>query len=190
MENSVHFTTKNTARQILLQSIEEHIGGSSHRQDQLNQVFITRLLPVLEKFKSIGMYYPFSYEPNILRILPLLFQEKKVISFPWFDKKRVEFLQIYNLEVDLIPHTQIKDLRVPDPHLYRVDPEVILVPGIGYTQEKYRLGTGKGMYDRFLSTTKNLPISIGCFYSCSLCEFPKENHDIPLDIIVTDKKFL
>ena len=61
---------------------------------------------------------------------------------------------------------------------------VIIVPGISFNKEGYRIGYGKGYYDRFL---KNFPfISIGLCYNSLIHPLPiAEDYDIPVDIIMT-----
>ena len=68
-------------------------------------------------------------------------------------------------------------------------PEVILVPGIGFSRTGDRLGRGKGYYDRYLE--KFSGISIGVFFAESECEnVLAEGHDMKLDFIVTDKELI
>lgn len=63
---------------------------------------------------------------------------------------------------------------------------VCVVPGIAYDVKGYRLGYGKGYYDRFL---KNFPlISVGlCYNELVRTSLPTEEYDIPVDYIVTEK---
>lgn len=62
-----------------------------------------------------------------------------------------------------------------------------LVPGIAFDSQCRRLGRGKGFYDRLLGS--NPGVKIGIFYECQqLAEVPVEEHDCPLDMIVTETK--
>ncbi len=64
---------------------------------------------------------------------------------------------------------------------------VILVPGLAFNPDGFRVGYGKGYYDRFLS--KYDCVSVGICYNelCSL-DFSEDKFDIPVKFIVTDKK--
>lgn len=65
--------------------------------------------------------------------------------------------------------------------------DVIIIPVLGFDDQNYRLGFGAGWYDRFLSHQQHAT-TIGLAYSSSLVSgLPHEVHDIPLDIIVTEK---
>ena len=70
-------------------------------------------------------------------------------------------------------------------------PDVILVPLLSVDKEKYRLGYGKGFYDRYLSKYikkfKNI-ITVGVAFSFQKHhKLPKENNDIQLNYILTEK---
>lgn len=65
-------------------------------------------------------------------------------------------------------------------------PEVMIMPGLAFDLQGYRLGWGKGYYDRFLASLPGLPILIGAAYDGQvLPEIPHEAHDYPVDWIVT-----
>ena len=60
----------------------------------------------------------------------------------------------------------------------------ILVPGVAFSPNGYRLGRGKGYYDKFLSKYTNL-ITIGvCFREQFYLDIPTEPHDIPMQRVL------
>ena len=62
---------------------------------------------------------------------------------------------------------------------------LFLVPGVAFDSECQRLGRGKGFYDRLLLTKK---FSVGVFFECQRAgKIPIEEHDIALDLIITEK---
>ena len=64
---------------------------------------------------------------------------------------------------------------------------ICLVPGLSFDRYGYRLGYGKGYYDRFLKEFGG--ISIGLCYNACLSELlPKDEYDIKVDYIITDTK--
>ena len=71
-----------------------------------------------------------------------------------------------------------------------VEPEqidCILVPGIVFDRAGYRIGFGGGYYDRFLQTCDAFKISLAFHEQIVAC-VPKEAHDIPTQMIITDKE--
>ena len=83
----------------------------------------------------------------------------------------------------------------PDPLRHEEIPvtsaDLILVPGVGFDPAtRARLGRGKGHYDRFLAealTSPNPPSLVGVAFSVQLAEVNTEDHDVPMDRIVTDE---
>jgi 5-formyltetrahydrofolate cyclo-ligase len=68
-----------------------------------------------------------------------------------------------------------------------VNPDVLLVPLVGFDEESYRLGYGTGYYDRTLAAAPG-PLTIGIGYEmASLRSIYPQPHDIPMDLIVTER---
>lgn len=61
-----------------------------------------------------------------------------------------------------------------------------LVPGLCFDCQGYRLGFGKGYYDRFLEKFGGISVGI-CYSRCIEKELPKGIFDKNTDILVTDK---
>jgi 5-formyltetrahydrofolate cyclo-ligase len=61
------------------------------------------------------------------------------------------------------------------------DIDCILVPALGFDREKYRLGYGKGYYDRFLAGVGDIP-TIGVGFREQLCDelLPRDPWDVPV----------
>ena len=67
----------------------------------------------------------------------------------------------------------------------KTDLDLIIVPGLAFTKQGYRLGFGGGYYDRFLLKYEGIKISLA--FSEQIKEnLPIEDHDIPVDIIITE----
>ena len=62
--------------------------------------------------------------------------------------------------------------------------DFILVPGVAFSPNGYRLGRGKGYYDKFLSKYTNL-FTVGvCFREQFFLDIPREPHDIPMSKVL------
>ena len=56
-----------------------------------------------------------------------------------------------------------------------------------YDKKKYRVGYGKGFYDRYFAQNKKV-VKIGAAFSWQKIEFiPKNSRDIKMDYILTEK---
>ncbi len=63
---------------------------------------------------------------------------------------------------------------------------VCILPGLGFDLKGYRLGYGKGYYDRFLAgfTGKNIGV---CYNICLKSLIPHGKYDRMVDVLVTEK---
>ncbi len=63
---------------------------------------------------------------------------------------------------------------------------ICLVPGLAFDQYGYRLGYGKGYYDRFLSNYSCKRIGI-CYCNCTLNRLINGRFDQKVDLLITEK---
>lgn len=65
--------------------------------------------------------------------------------------------------------------------------DLVIVPMVGGDLQKNRIGYGKGFYDRFLEKVNCTTIGL-LLEECLVEEIPVEKFDVPLDIIITEKR--
>lgn len=68
--------------------------------------------------------------------------------------------------------------------------DLVLVPGIAFDKNGHRIGHGKGHYDRLLKHTSATKIGLAFHEQILDNEVPFEDHDIPMNLIITDKEIL
>ncbi len=68
------------------------------------------------------------------------------------------------------------------------DIDLVVVPGVGFNDNLHRIGYGAGYYDRFLKGYDG--VTCGLFYDEQRADFMEATHDLPLDYIITQTKFL
>lgn len=81
-------------------------------------------------------------------------------------------------------------LRQPDADAELVEPEVLLMPLVGFTATGERLGQGGGFYDRYLAAHPGV-IAIGMAWDVQeVDDLPLEPHDQRLSAIITPTRVL
>lgn len=65
--------------------------------------------------------------------------------------------------------------------------DLLIVPGLAYTRRRFRLGFGGGYYDRFLKMYNGRTISLA-FHMQLVEDIPVEEHDLPVEKIITDRE--
>jgi 5-formyltetrahydrofolate cyclo-ligase len=71
-------------------------------------------------------------------------------------------------------------------HYHPAEMDLIIVPGIAFDKKGHRIGYGKGFYDKLLKDTSGYKIGLA-FEEQIVESIPAEAHDIPLDLIISDK---
>lgn len=107
------------------------------------------------------------------------------------DSGRLEFVEVPGREV-LRPGRH----GIPEPEgtasPLTAEEDLVLVPGLAFDREGFRLGFGRGYYDRtFAAEQGPSPRLFGVGYSWQLTErLPREFHDRPMDGVLTDRETL
>ena len=121
-------------------------------------------------------------------------QEGKSIAVPRVDweSRRMDPLEIRSLDTGL--QTVAQGYRQPIEgtvvSLGLID--IVIIPGLAFDRKGFRVGRGRGFYDRFLAQQDFQGVRCAlCFQEQILTEdIPRESHDIPMDLIVTDKEII
>ncbi len=141
---------------------------------------------VLEcNYKTVHAYLPMGKEIDISPLIDTLLQKNITIICPKTLPKR-------KLENRIL--TSLKDIEQgvfgtthpANPNEYKGEIDLIILPGLAFDENNYRMGYGGGYYDNFLI---NHPESkkVGIFYPFQkVKKVPTENHDLALDQILVN----
>lgn len=131
-------------------------------------------------------------EPDTFRIIKRAWRDGKRVAVPRCIDGTCEmaFYYITNLK-QLAPGS----FGVLEPKPEQCQPlegdgqgSVCLVPGMAFDCEGFRLGYGKGYYDRFLSGYRGFTVGM-CYSKCVRWSLPRSKYDKPVDMLVTDRFF-
>lgn len=71
------------------------------------------------------------------------------------------------------------------------DSALVIVPGLAFDLDRFRLGRGRGYYDRFLAAGLGSISTVGvCFEEQLVDEVPREAWDMRLDCVMTDERVI
>ena len=145
-------------------------------------------LRLKKKFIKIALYYPSNFELNVLKLLEFNYISTQDTLLPVIDKNNImNFLSWKKNEVLLV-----NEFGMLEPIKTQAKvPDVILVPTLAFDKNKYRLGYGKGFYDRYLNKYlkkfKNI-LTVGVAFSFQKYhKLPINNMDVKLNYILTEK---
>jgi len=109
---------------------------------------------------------------------------EKTLAFPRVENGIMHFLIGGTLE------TGAFGVRHPSGGNPAPSPDLVLVPGLGFDANGFRLGRGGGFYDRWLEANPGVK-TIGLCFACQLVEkIPVEEHDAQVDAVLTEEGFI
>jgi len=66
--------------------------------------------------------------------------------------------------------------------------QLLLLPGLAFDSEGYRLGYGMGFYDAVLERLSEDVIAMAVGFSCQRCaELPRDPQDLPVQVLMTEQ---
>ena len=159
----------------------------------INKSFFLPLLKLIKsRFKKkkikIALYYPSNFELNVLKFLEFNNKWTQDILIPVTGKNNL--MDFYSWKKNDVLFVNKFGILEPAKAQSNV-PNIILVPLLAFDKNKYRLGYGKGFYDRYLNRYlkkfKNI-FTVGIAFSFQRHDnLPVSQKDVKLDYIITEK---
>jgi len=116
----------------------------------------------------------------------------------WYHNKNIYLPRVVGDHVEVVPFKGIDSMQkgafnilepvgMPIEDLNIID--LVIVPGVAFTVDGYRMGRGGGYYDRLLPSLTNAE-KIGICYNCQMVDkIPQEEHDVKMDAVLFGLKY-
>jgi 5-formyltetrahydrofolate cyclo-ligase len=165
--------------------------------DYLSSKISQRLFTLreVESANTVSTYVNTGSEVRTREILTWCLAQGKRVIIPVTDRanKRLIFSEIRVPEKELEPRTL--GILEPKPEFFRVvrleEAQVVLVPGIAWNLQGYRVGYGGGYYDRTINSIRSPLPTIGLAYEFQIVSrIPTTRHDRPVHKIVTERRVI
>lgn len=147
-----------------------------------------KLMEVLRQLEPecLGLYWPIQAEFNP-RPAALMAQKEWScqLALPWAARATREMHYRPWLGDEL---TTVDECGIPSPPGRPCEPDVVLVPCLGFTPDGFRLGYGGGYFDRFLAKHPDVT-AVGIAWSQAQLDptvISSQPHDFPLIGVVTE----
>lgn len=142
---------------------------------------------------SVLFYVSFGSEVFTHDMIRDTLHTQKIVSVPYINKVKnaLSISQLLDFDKDLKKGTY--SILEPVDEAKRVvsvsSLDVIIIPGVLFDRKGFRLGYGKGFYDVFLASLPEHVQKIGLAFEAQRTDsINKNNRDIAVDFIVTEKK--
>lgn len=180
---------KKLLRKVMLQKRKE----LSDSETAVKNSAITEKLLSLEKVQSAELILPFVSargEVGTREFISKCLEAGKTVAVPrCIDGSNMEFCVIHTFD-DL--EKGMYGIDEPKQHCEIIKAEnaqnsVLIVPALCFNPDGYRLGYGKGYYDRFISRYKGYTVGV-CYSEFMTDDIPVDEYDRCVDIVITEKQ--
>ena len=138
----------------------------------------------------LALYSPVNNEVQTALLRSAAHRSGKCICFPRVTGDCLRFVAISECEELRVGYYGV--LEPAGDNI--IDPgqlDAVVVPGVCFSRSGYRLGYGKGYYDRALAEMRNRTVTIGLAFDCQLTDdLPIEEHDVCLDCLMTESQLI
>lgn len=144
--------------------------------------------------KTIMCFISFANEIDTKELIETAIKHGKTVVIPITipETKELKISQI--LDFSELEKGFYNILTPKEEFIRYIDPstiDLILVPGVVFAKNGYRIGYGGGYYDRFLSKIDNSIPKIAIGFDLQVVDrVPTESFDIPVDLIITEKRII
>ena len=142
-------------------------------------------LPVTTAAQLISIYISTKFEVSTRQLINALLKQNKQIFAPVIVEDSVVLRRLISLESCVPGQKGILEPPASSAIIHPAEIELFLVPGLSFDAHRYRLGYGKGYYDRLLAQTQGH--KLGLAFTDQVCyQLPHHSHDIKMDQVLTD----
>jgi 5-formyltetrahydrofolate cyclo-ligase len=178
-----------TLKSDLRTRIKETLYNLSQETRNNNDIIIRQRLMALTTFQDaqkIGCYISTSQEVDTTKLIREVINRRGIIFVPFLNEE-MQFTPLFHDSVLEANRYGIMEPVVKEN--FQKPLNCIIVPGLAFDVEANRLGRGGGHYDKYLQRTHTTKIAL-CYDFQIIEGLPIDDHDVPMDIIVTEKRVI
>ncbi|HZA06085.1 MAG TPA: 5-formyltetrahydrofolate cyclo-ligase [Nitrososphaeraceae archaeon] len=144
--------------------------------------------------RIIGVYFPTGSEVRTEHIITTALMDQKLLLLPKTGIDQIAFHPV--CEADFRENRLIKGrFGIMEPaessHSIEENIDLLIVPGVAFDKYGYRIGYGKGYYDRFIKKNNcHYCIGLGFQFQLLYSSIPSSHFDQKLDAIAMESSML
>lgn len=147
-------------------------------------------MPEYKKAKKIFCFYSFGSEIDTVKLIKSALADGKSVALPCVREKQSSMVFI---TIDSLDGLKKDRYGIPSPEydenkiVLSDSNTLIAVPGLAFDDDFYRIGYGGGYYDKYLGENTYMSAVGICFEKQLTHRLPRDEHDMTVDMIVTEK---
>lgn len=135
--------------------------------------------------QRLGVYWPIRNEVDLCSVYAELAARGVQLALPAVTGRHAPLRFLVWAPGDALEKDAF-GASVPPASAAAMQPDALLIPCVGFSAARIRLGYGGGFYDRTLAA-KPRPRTAGIAYECCRAEFAADIYDVALDEVITEQ---
>lgn len=141
--------------------------------------------PIVEQAKTTAVYISTPSEVDTRTLIKHLLAQKKALYAPAVVGNDLVIRRLTSLDDCVVGQNHILEPPHSAATIHPSGVDLFIVPGLSFDAYGYRLGYGKGYYDRLLADTAGFKLGLG--FTDQLCfQLPHDSHDVKMNHVLTD----
>ena len=151
-----------------------------------NEIIFNKVInnEMIRKAKLILIYVSFNREVDTINLINYFLNHNYLLAVPKIENNIMNFYYINSLDdlnkgyyniLEPTTNKMVKDFN----------DAVCITPGVCFSRDGYRIGYGKGFYDKFFSVHNVYAIGL-CYQDCLINNIPYDIYDKRVNDIITD----
>lgn len=147
-------------------------------------------LQIFRDSRVVSLYWSIKNEVKTDMIFSEALRQKKTVCFPKIAKNCDK---LYFIRADKNTAFRLGSYKIMEPvgnDIINIeDIDIFVIPGVCFDERGFRIGYGKGYFDRTLVGAKGTLIGLAYEFQI-LDRIPEREHDLRMDVIVTEKRVI
>ncbi|MBM7597960.1 5-formyltetrahydrofolate cyclo-ligase [Virgibacillus halotolerans] len=178
---------KQNLRQTTIQKVKEL---TTKEKQQIEESLINQLVSstLWQQANTIGVTMSQGFEWDTKAIIERAWEQDKTVCVPKCEpqQKKLTFYQLDTYDqLEVVYYKLLEPKPDPKKQMDKKAIDLLIVPGILFDQQGYRIGFGGGYYDRFLIDFPNQTVSLVSAIQL-VDKVPSESFDIPVQHLITN----
>jgi 5-formyltetrahydrofolate cyclo-ligase len=146
---------------------------------------------IFDRAKVIALYAPTRNEVDTDLLLRTALADGKRVCYPKVVGPALEFREVKGESDFMVGPFGIREPSEGNSVLQLMAIDLFVIPGVAFDLAGHRVGYGKGFYDRTLHLLEGSGKFVGLCHDFQVVDkLTGEAHDIPVDAIVTEQRFI
>ncbi len=181
---------KRGVRQVLLHERRAYL---NEKRVQSSKEIMQRIIgsQLYKDCDTILTFIPTRIEVDTTSLIEKAFADGKTVAAPRVDKNSdlMDFYRITSFDDLESASFNLLEPKTDCEKITDFSNSICITPGLAYTRKGFRMGFGRGYYDRFLSGYEGISCGV-IFEQFILDSLPVDDRDIPTSFVVTEYEII